>query len=78
MSISRREQGDGPRRFIAAWFALDAVVALAPPLYWHFDGDRTAVLGVPAVVLYFIAVATCIALSIVAAYALETRDGEAG
>jgi putative effector of murein hydrolase len=65
-------------RWITAWFIADAVVALAPPLYWAFDGDRTEVLGVPASVLYFVAVATCITASIVAAYVAESRSAEIG
>lgn len=63
--------------WIAAWFAIDAVVALAPPIYWAADGDMTPILGLPAAVLYFVAVAVCITASIVAAYAAESRNGEA-
>ena len=64
--------------WIAAWFALDAIVALAPPLYWAVDGKTTPVLGLPAPVFYFIAVAVFIAASIVAAYVTEERSGELG
>ncbi len=61
---------------IIAWFILDAVVALAPPLYWAVDGNRASVLGVPVVVVYFISVALFITASIVAAYLLEAREKE--
>jgi hypothetical protein len=64
--------------WVSAWFVVDAIVALAPPLYWSFDGDRTPIFGVPAAVLYFIAVSTCIAASIAAAYLAEARGGEIG
>ncbi len=64
--------------WVTAWFIIDAVVALAPPLYWLFDGDREPILGVPGAVAYFLAVATCITLSIVAAYSAEARRGEIG
>ncbi|AHB47883.1 hypothetical protein W911_05005 [Hyphomicrobium nitrativorans NL23] len=64
--------------WIAAWFFLDAVVALAPPLYWSFDGKQTPILGLPASVFYFVAVATCITASIVAAYLAEARAGDLG
>lgn len=64
--------------WVTAWFMVDAVVALAPPLYWSFDGDSTPILGVPAAVLYFVAVATCITGSIVAAYAAEARSEKVG
>ncbi len=63
-------------RWVTAWFIVDAVVALAPPLYGAFDGDSTPILGVPAAVLYFVAVATFITASIVAAYAAEARSGK--
>jgi hypothetical protein len=63
--------------WITAWFAIDAIVALAPPIYWAADGGMTPILGLPAAVFYFVAVAVCITGSIVAAYAAEARTGEA-
>ncbi|WP_045835954.1 hypothetical protein [Hyphomicrobium sp. 99] len=78
MSVVRKHRLYALPRWVTAWFILDAIVALAPPLYWAFDGDRTPLLGVPAAVFYFIAVSTCIAASIVAAYFAEARVGEAG
>jgi len=62
--------------WIMAWFTLDAIVALAPPIYWAADGKTTPILGMPAAVFYFVAVAVCIAASIVAAYLAEARAGE--
>lgn len=76
MSVTKIERAQP--RWVTAWFILDAVAALTPPLYWALDGARDLVLGVPAAVLYFIAVAACITLSIVAAYLVEARDGEIG
>jgi len=76
MGSFRRGNRDAQPRWVSAWFCADAVLALAPPLYWAFDGIKTPVLGVPIVVLYFIAVATCTALSIVAAYLSEAFRGE--
>lgn len=78
MSDRRRDHATRHRRWIGAWFALDAFVALFPPLYWAVDGDRAPFLGVPAALAYFVAVATCITASIVAAYWAEARSGEAG
>ncbi len=66
------------RRWVMVWFIIDAIVALAPPLYWAFDGKSTPIYGVPAAVLYFVTVSICIAASIVAAYAAEAGDGEMG
>lgn len=63
-------------RWISAWFALDAILALAPPLYWAMDGARTSFLGLPVVVLYFVGVSACIAASIVAAFIAEAGAGE--
>jgi hypothetical protein len=65
-------------RWVTAWFVVDAIVALAPPLYWAFDGGSTPIYGVPAAVLYFVAVSTSIAVSIVAAYTAEARSREIG
>lgn len=61
---------------IVMWFLLDAIVALAPPLYWMVDENRmTPVLGMPASLAYFIFVAVFIALSLVAAYIVEEKQG---
>lgn len=60
---------------VKVWFAVDAVVALAPPLYWAADGRTTPIAGIPAALFYFLAVSACITASIVVAY-LEDRDGE--
>ena len=77
MPAFRRDRRGVQSRWVTAWFFVDAIVALAPPLYWAFDGNRTPVFGVPIVVLYFVAVSTCIAVSIIAAYLAEAFRGEA-
>lgn len=76
MPALRRDRRGAQPQWVTAWFFADAVVALAPPLYWTFDGNRTPIFGVPIVVLYFIAVSTCIAMSIIAAYLSEASRGE--
>jgi hypothetical protein len=78
MSISRRARPDAQPRWVTAWFTVDAVVALAPPLYWAADGDTTPVFGLPTAVFYFVAVAVCIMASVVAAWLAEARAGETG
>lgn len=78
MSDARTAARDQRAPWITAWFLLDAVVALAPPLYWLVDGEMTPILGLPAAVFYFIAVAVCITASIIAAYRAEARSGELG
>lgn len=61
------------------WFALDAVVALAPPLYWLADAYRpTTVFGLPVTLLYFLLVSVCITASILYAYRAEVASGEFG
>lgn len=65
----------GLSNLVKIWFALDAVVALAPPLYWAADGRTTPIAGIPAALFYFLAVSTCITASIVVAY-LEDRDDD--
>lgn len=76
MRAFRRESRHAQPRWVSAWFCADAILALAPPLYWAFDGNRTPVFGMPIVVLYFIVVSTCTALSIIAAYLSEAFRGE--
>ncbi|GEP08992.1 hypothetical protein [Methylobacterium gnaphalii] len=65
------------RRLVIAWFALDAVLALAPPLYWTMDGKTTPVLGIPAALFYFLAVGLCITASLIVAWLVEPSDEEA-
>lgn len=78
MSDDRKTSPNKHAPWIIGWFILDAVFALAPPIYWAFDGNRSPILGLPAVVIYFIAVAVFITASIVVAYLAEARSGEAG
>ena len=59
------------------WFALDAVLALAPPLYWLADAHRTThVFTLPVTLLYFLLVSLFITASILYAYWAEVRSGE--
>lgn len=62
--------------WISAWFFLDAVVALAPPLYWAVDGNSELFLGLPGSVWYFVAVAAFVTASIIAAYLSDLNAGE--
>lgn len=63
---------------ISLWFFLDAVLVLAPPLHAFVSRHPAPMAGVPGTLLYFLAVSGCVALSVVAAYALESRAGESG
>jgi putative effector of murein hydrolase len=63
--------------WIIAWFIFDAIVALAPPLYWIAGSLKTSVLGIPVALLYFVGVAVFITASIVVAYVSEARAAEA-
>ncbi len=62
------------RLIVRLWFALDAVVALAPPIYWAANGRTVPILGMPAALFYFLAVDACIAASIVAAHLVDHGD----
>ena len=62
------------RGIVKLWFALDAIVALAPPLYWAADGRTTPIAGIPAGLFYFLAVSLCIIASLIAAYWLDAAD----
>jgi hypothetical protein len=61
--------------WIKCWFALDAVLALLPPIYWAASGPAPSVFGLPLSVFYFILVGASITGSIVAAYAVEVKRG---
>ena len=62
--------------FITVWFYLDAIIVLAPPLYWMVNDYRmTSILGIPASLFYFISAAVCIVLSIITAYYVEEKQG---
>lgn len=63
-------------RWVIGWFILDAIVALAPPLYWLADGAATPILGLPGAVFYFVAVGVFISASILAAYWAESCQTE--
>jgi dolichyl-phosphate-mannose--protein O-mannosyl transferase len=70
---------EAPRKrspWISVWFFLDAVVALAPPLYWAVNGRSELFLGLPASVWYFVIVAAFITASIIAAYLSDLAAGE--
>ncbi|GJD32503.1 hypothetical protein PMNALOAF_3779 [Methylobacterium adhaesivum] len=62
------------RGIVKLWFALDAVVALAPPLYWAADGRTAPIAEIPTALFYFLAVSFCITASLIAAYLLDTSD----
>jgi hypothetical protein len=73
MSAEHRTSGGMPW-WIVGWFVLDAVLALTPALHWIATGD-TRVLGIPAAIFYFIAVASFICASLIAAYLAEAAAG---
>lgn len=56
------------------WFALDAIVALAPPLYWAANGRTAPIVGIPTALAYFLAVDLCITASILAAWMIDRRS----
>lgn len=58
-----------------AWFTLNTIVALCPPLYWSLDGTIEAV-GLPMTLFYFLAVCLSISASIVYAYFCDRHNGE--
>jgi hypothetical protein len=70
----KRGADHGIPPWIYGWFLLDALLALTPPLHWLITGD-TWVFGVPAALVYFVAVAAFICASLIAAYGAEVADG---
>jgi hypothetical protein len=65
------------RGIVKLWFALDVLVALAPPLYWAADGRTAPIAGIPAALFYFLAVSLCITASLIAAYLLNADEESA-
>jgi hypothetical protein len=65
------------RKAVALWFLIDAIIALAPPLYWAAGGWTDSVLGVPGALFYFLAVNVVITASLVFAYLVEREEEEA-
>jgi hypothetical protein len=59
--------------WIRVWFVVDAVIAMAPPVYWLFADPAEFVAGIPNALIYFLLVGTIICASIIAAYIAEAR-----
>ncbi|MCJ2012179.1 hypothetical protein [Methylobacterium sp. J-076] len=72
--LTRNSPAPLRRGIVKLWFALDAIVALAPPLYWAADGRTTPIAGIPAALFYFLAVNLCITASLIAASWLDSAD----
>ncbi|MGA4844173.1 hypothetical protein [Streptomyces sp. G45] len=67
-----------PRRkwaFFGSWFALDAVLALVPPVYWTAGAPRFQS-GFPLSVCYFLALGAHISAGVVVLYGVEAARGE--
>ncbi|MGO4686290.1 hypothetical protein [Hyphomicrobium sp. 2TAF46] len=57
--------------WIRLWFIVDAVVAMAPPVYWLFAEPAAFITGIPNGLIYFLLVGSIICASIIAAYFAE-------
>ncbi len=53
--------------FVRAWFVVDLVLALFPPVHWAMSG-ADPILGLPRSLFYIFGVSFVIAASVVAAY----------
>ena len=61
----------GTRPFMIVWFALDAILALFPPVYWAMSGVRPNIFGLPLSLFYFASLGLFITMSLVVAYFLD-------
>ena len=61
--------------FISIWFALDAILALFPPIYWALGRPTPIVLGLPCSIVYYGALGLFIVASLLAAYWDDERRG---
>lgn len=77
MAIPQEEHGAPPPKWILAWFALDAVIGLAPPIHWAVSGPGVGTFGLPGVLVYFLATGTFITASIVAAFVSDASRSRA-
>lgn len=57
--------------WIRVWFIVDAVIAMAPPVYWLFAEPAEFITGIPNGLIYFLLVGSIICASIIAAYFAE-------
>ena len=60
--------------YIWIWFALDALLALFPPVYW-VAAQPTPILGLPCSIIYFSVLGIFITASLLAAYWDDERRG---
>jgi hypothetical protein len=60
-------------RAATAWFVVDWIVALFPPIHWGMAGPLPDILGVPATLAYFLGVSLFIATSILFAYWVDIQ-----
>lgn len=61
--------------FISAWFILDAILGLFPPIYWLLGAPKPIVFGLPCSVVYYIALGAFITASLLVAYWDDERRG---
>jgi hypothetical protein len=61
--------------YIWIWFALDAFLALFPPVYWVAAQPRPKLFGLPCSIVYFGALGMFITGSLLAAYWDDERRG---
>jgi hypothetical protein len=59
---------------VKAWFALDLLLILLPPLHWIASG-ADPLFGLPRSLVYLAGVGTCIASSVVVAYVCDRGLG---
>ena len=59
-------------QLVKIWFVIDALIALAPPLYWLADKHKAlSILGLPVTLCYFLLVGLSITASILYACWVE-------
>jgi hypothetical protein len=61
--------------YIWIWFALDAFLALFPPVYWVAAQPTPTIFGLPCSIIYFGALGVFVTASLLAAYWDDERRG---
>jgi hypothetical protein len=61
--------------YIWIWFALDAFLALFPPVYWVAAQPKPKIFGFSCSIVYFVGLGIFITASLLAAYRDDERRG---
>ncbi len=77
-SVLRGMTARTKKRVFGALFAIEALIAMFPPVYWWVASVEGDVFGLPFGMFYFLAIAAVMTATIIAIYVTEEIRGEVG